>query len=68
MNNRLYCVYIITNKNNKVLYIGVTYDLQRRVLEHKPRKVSRFTLKYNITKLVYFESGVDINVAIDREK
>jgi putative endonuclease len=58
----------MTNAHNTVLYTGVTNELQRRVLEHKSGKGSEFTKKYNLTKLIYFESGDDINVAIAREK
>ena len=68
MNNRQYCVYIMTNAHNTVLYTGVTNNLQRRVLEHKSGKGSKFTSKYNVTKLVYFECGDDVNAAIFREK
>jgi putative endonuclease len=50
-----------------VIYTGVTNDLQRRVLDHRAGKTA-FTKKYNVTKLVYFEMGDDINVAIAREK
>ena len=46
-------VYFMTNENNKVLYIGVTSDLTKRVLEHKHHKYEGFTDKYNCTKLVY---------------
>jgi len=62
-----YCVYIMTNAHNTVLYTGVTKDLRRRVLEHREDKTA-FTKKYNITKLVFFECGDDINIAIAREK
>ncbi|MGA7193088.1 MAG: GIY-YIG nuclease family protein [Anaerolineales bacterium] len=62
-----YCVYIMTNKS-KTLYTGVTNDLVRRVYEHKRKSISGFTSKYNITKLVYFEAGDNISVAIAREK
>lgn len=68
MSNREYCVYIMTNAHNTVLYTGVTNNMQRRVLEHKAGKGSSFTQRYNITKLVYVESGDDINTAIAREK
>ena len=57
----------MTNAHHNVLYTGVTNELQRRVLEHKAGK-SGFTKKYNVTKLVYFECGDDINSAIAREK
>lgn len=68
MSDREYCVYIMTNAHNTVLYTGVTNNLQRRVLEHRPGEASSFTKKYNVTKLVYVESGDDVNSAIVREK
>lgn len=68
MSNRQYCVYIMTNANNTVLYTGVTNNLQRRVTEHKAGKGGTFTKKYNVDKLVYFECGDDISTAIFREK
>jgi putative endonuclease len=58
----------MTNQHNTVLYTGVTNDLQRRVLEHKTGKGGVFTKKYNITKLVCYESGDNVNMAIVREK
>jgi putative endonuclease len=57
----------MANVHNTVLYTGVTNDLQRRVLEHKGGKRG-FTTKYNVSKLVYFEYGDDVNAAILREK
>ena len=68
MTNNQYCIYIMTNKNNTVLYTCVTNDLRRRVIEHRTGQGGKFTLKYKITKLVYYECGGDINAAIDREK
>ena len=68
MKNRQYCVYIMTNAHNTVLYTGVTNCLQRRVLEHKSGTGSKFVKKYNVTKLVYFECGDDVSFAILREK
>jgi len=68
MSNRQYCVYIMTNAHNTVLYTGVTNNLQRRVLEHRAGTGSAFTKKYNAHKLVYFECGDDVNAAIFREK
>jgi putative endonuclease len=68
MSDRQYCVYIMTNTHNTVLYTGVTNNLQRRVLEHKSGAGSKFTNKYNVDKLVYFECGDDVNTAIFREK
>ena len=66
--NKLYYVYILTNKGNKVLYTGVTNDLQRRVYEHREKLVNGFTKKYNVYKLVYFEETESIEAAIKREK
>ena len=66
--NRQYFVYILTNKNNTVLYTGVTNNLQRRMFEHKNKLVPGFTSKYNINKLVHFEITSDIDSAIKREK
>ena len=64
-----YFVYILTNKNNTVLYTGVTNDLIRRVYEHKHHAdPNSFTAKYDVTKLVYYESTSDVNAAIEREK
>ncbi len=51
---KTYYVYCLSNINNRVLYIGVTNDLLRRVYEHKHHLVSGFTAKYNVTKLIYF--------------
>ena len=68
MSSREYCVYIMSNAHNTVIYTGITNDLQRRVLEHKSGTGSSFTRKYNLTKLVYFESGDDVGAAIAREK
>ena len=62
-------VYILTNKNNQVLYVGVTSDLLTRTLEHKEHKYPKsFTSRYNLEKLVYFEGFHSIEEAIDREK
>ncbi len=63
-----YYVYFLTNWNNKVLYIGVTNDLERRLYEHKNKLVHGFTAKYNLNKLVYFEETQDVAAAIAREK
>ncbi len=63
-----YWLYIMTNKNNTTLYTGVTNNLQRRVWEHKNGTGSKFTSKYKITKLVFYESFTRIYDAIAAEK
>ena len=63
-----YFVYILTNKSDKVLYIGVTNDLERRVYEHKNKMVDGFRKKYNLNKLVYFDPTTDVRTAVEREK
>lgn len=63
-----YYVYILTNKTNSVLYVGVTNNLERRLFEHRNKLVEGFTKKYNVNKLVYYEVTTDINVALNREK
>ena len=65
---RRYYVYLITNWNNKVMYVGVTNNLERRIYEHKNKLVKGFTEKYNVNKLVYFEETRDVTAAIEREK
>lgn len=66
--SKQYYIYIAANKNNTVLYTGVTNDLKRRVYEHKEKVVPGFTSRYNIKKLVYYEAAEDVNSAIAREK
>ena len=61
-------VYILTNRQNKVLYTGVTSDLTKRIYEHKNKLIDGFTKKYNTNKLVYFEVFDDMIEAITREK
>ncbi len=68
MKSHLYYVYMMTNKTNKVLYTGVTNDIERRLREHKNKQFEGFTNRYNATKLVYFEQTSDIKSAIAREK
>ena len=69
MKHKQYYVYILTNKNNTALYVGVTNNLVRRVSEHKTKvNPKSFTARYNIDKLVYFETFDSILVAIEREK
>ena len=66
--DRNYYVYLISNWNNKVVYIGVTNDLVRRIYEHKNKLVDGFSKKYNLNKLIYFEQTNDVLAAITREK
>ncbi len=63
-----YYVYILANKRNGTIYIGVTNNLKRRVGEHKEDLIEGFTKKYRIHNLVYFESYNDIKDALTREK
>lgn len=63
-----YFVYIITNKNNTVLYTGFTDDIERRVYEHREKIYKGFTAKYNCFKLLYFEEFKDKDSALYREK
>ena len=66
--SKQYCVYIMTNKANAVLYTGVTNNLKRRVYEHKQKLMKSFTKKYNVNKLVYYEVFDSAVAAIAREK
>ena len=62
-----YYVYIMANRS-KMLYTGVTNDLQRRVYEHQHHLIEGFTSRYQVTRLVYFEETTDVYAAIAREK
>jgi putative endonuclease len=68
MKQKYYYVYILSNKYNNVIYVGITNDLIRRVYEHKNKLVEGFTEKYNVDKLVYYELFNDPINAITREK
>ena len=61
-------VYFLTNKNNTVIYVGVTSNLLKRIYQHKTKRFKGFSYKYNCNKLVYFEEYGDINQSILREK
>ena len=65
--NKFY-VYFMTNKYNTVLYVGVTNDIKRRVIEHRTGNSNAFTARYNCHKLVYLEEYSSIDEAIAREK
>ena len=64
----VYYVYILTNKNHTVLYVGLTKQLKLRLKQHKNNSSNSFTGKYNVDKLVYFETTKYVNNAIQRER
>ncbi len=64
----MYYVYMLTSEYNKVLYTGVTNSLQRRLYEHVNDLNEGFSAKYNVHKLVYYETTDDVKAAIAREK
>ncbi len=66
--DKTYYVYLLTSWNNKVMYVGVTSNLERRIYEHKNSLVEGFTKKYNVNKLVCYETTNDVMVALEREK
>jgi putative endonuclease len=66
--DKVYCVYILANERNTVLYTGVTGDLKKRVYQHREKLLPEFTNRYNVRKLVYYEAGYDAVGAIAREK
>jgi len=61
-------VYILANKKNGTLYIGVTSDLKNRIIQHKNKEIEGFTSAYNINRLVYYEVHNEMRSAIAREK
>ena len=63
-----YYIYILSNWNDKVIYIGVTNNLKRRIYEHKNEIIDGFTKKYHVHKLVYYETTTDVKAALEREK
>jgi putative endonuclease len=68
MGDREYCIYIMTNRYNTVLYTGVTNNLKRRAWEHRQGLGSAFASRYRATKLVYYEVYENVNLALAREK
>ncbi len=62
-----YYIYIMASKT-RVIYTGMTNNLERRVYEHKEKLIKGFTSRYNVTRLVYYEYTNDVNAAIQREK
>jgi len=67
MGKRFY-VYILANKRNGTLYIGVTSDLRKRLYQHKNKMLDGFSQKYDVDKLMYYETYSDPLSAIAREK
>jgi len=67
MQYKYYFVYIMSNKS-KTIYTGLTNNLINRVYQHKHKLIKGFTKRYNITKLVYYETHRDVMAAIVREK
>ncbi|RYF27595.1 MAG: GIY-YIG nuclease family protein [Chloroflexi bacterium] len=65
---KTYYVYILANKPNGALYVGVTSNLLERMNQHKQKQIDGFTKKYDISDLVYFEQTEYINAALIREK
>ncbi|WP_136483059.1 GIY-YIG nuclease family protein [Cognatitamlana onchidii] len=62
-------IYILTNKNNTTLYVGVTANLKERIIQHKEKHDKKsFSARYNLNKLVYYETFQMIGDAIGREK
>ena len=68
MKEKIYFVYILTNASNRVLYTGVTNDLERRLCEHRNGQTPGFASKYRCRKLVWFETSPNVEAAIAREK
>ena len=66
--DRQYYVYIITNKYNKVFYIGTTRNLEGRIRQHKNKEIQGFSQKYNLNNLVYYEEFPLAMEAVQREK
>jgi putative endonuclease len=67
MHENQYFVYIMAN-TGRVLYVGVTSNLEKRVDQHRHKRLDGFTKRYNVTRLVYFEATDDVLAAIAREK
>ena len=68
MKQHNYYIYILANKNNKVIYTGMTNNLERRLYEHRNKIIEGFTKKYNVDRLVYYELFSNAEDAIRREK
>jgi putative endonuclease len=65
---KVYCIYILANQHNRVLYTGITGDLRAPVHQHQKKLLPGFTNRYNVSKLVYYEVDCDASGAVAREK
>ncbi|MDR2714747.1 MAG: GIY-YIG nuclease family protein [Coriobacteriales bacterium] len=65
---KTYYVYILSNRRNGALYVGITNNLMRRIAEHKLSITDAYTNKHSIAMLVYYEETGDVRAAIAREK
>ena len=65
---KAYYVYILTNKSNRVLYVGITSNISKRIYQHRNPTCESFTSRYNVTKLVHVETYEDPYLAIRKEK
>ena len=68
MDNKLPCTYIMASQRNGTLYVGVTSDLMTRIAQHREGTFAGFTQRYAVKRLVWFETGGDMEAAIAREK
>jgi putative endonuclease len=68
MGEKKYHIYMLSNRYDTVIYIGVTGDLVKRIWQHKQKEMDGFTKRYNVDKLVYYEEYAKIYDAIAREK
>ena len=65
---KVHYVYMLTNKRNGTLYVGMTKDIAKRIIRHKGRQANEFTAKYDVLKLVYYEKHKSLEEAVKREK
>ena len=68
MGERVYAVYILTNRSSKVIYVGMTGDIVNRLLQHRAKSNPGFTARYNVNRLVHIEYFDEPGLAIAREK
>lgn len=63
-----YYIYMFTNRNNKMIYVGMINDRTRKIYENQNSFIDDFTKTYKVNKLVYYEPASDVRIAIEREK